>query len=341
MTSGPSSDRDERASIGQLGPSAELPPVTPTPSIPPAEMSVVRQDAPPPATPPAPPGSGIVAWLQRMPLGGRWALGLGLALLSGFIAVAWPSGWSGINYVLMLALALAAGITLTNWWAALALDAVTMAGAFVGMWVNVQVAPGQTILGLTGMDAVLSWFAFWAVFSVLPLLILFLGGVGLGKTLGLSLGRPHTPSAGEATASRWIAALAPALVSGYLAFNYSSVIQVDPTALAQGRNVWTSVVSLLIALVFSATCLLAGWLLRSWWGALAATIAYAGPPFVMFVWSGGYGVGKLAGWLVIRFTLYILLPAVVMSVIGTVLSMRSASRGGERQQRPQAGLLAT
>ncbi len=282
-----------------------------------------------------------MAWLRRMPLGGRWALGLGLALLSGFVAVAWPSGWSAINVVLMLALALAAGFALANWWAALALDAAAMVGAFIGIWLNVQVAPEQTVLGLTGMDAVLSWFAFWASFSALPLLILFLGGVGLGKTQGLALGQPQTLSADEARASRWIAALAPALVAGTLAFNNSGAIFVDPANLAQGRDVWASVMSLLVALALSTTCLLAGWLLRSWWGAVAATLMYTGP-ILLLAQFGGYGVSEfLSGWLTLRFTLYILLPAVVMSVIGAAIGMRGARRGGERPQQPRTPQLAT
>ncbi len=315
---------DERQPIRQDEPSAAPPPVAQ--STPPPDTRETLREAPPSTVspPPTPPGR-LGASIQRMPLAGRWALGLGLALLSGFLNRIFPSDWNDINVVLTLALALAAGMVLTNWWAALALDAAAMAGSFGGIWVSVQVAPGDTILGLTGMTAVLSGFAFWAAFSVLPFLILFLAGVGLGKLQGLTLGKPHALSAGEATASRWIAALAPILVAGFLAFNYSGVIFVNLTTIAQG-DLWRRVVSLLVALILSTTCLLAGWLLRAWWGIVVATVAYVGA--ALFA-SGGYGAGEfLGGWLMWPFALYIVLPALVMSVIGTAIGMNATRRGG-------------
>lgn len=321
---------DERQSLGQVGPPAEPPPATP--AIPPMDMGAVRQEAPPPATPPTPPGGGIVAWLQRMPLGGRWALGLGLAFLCGLAVMA--RGWSVMYLVVALALALAAGFALTNWWASLALDATAMVAGFVGAWVYyVQVSPGTKVFGLTGMALVLTAFAWFAAFFVLPLLVVFLGGVGLGKLQGLALGQPHALSAGEARVSRWIAALAPPLVAGLAAYSYSGVINVDLTNLAH-VDIGSGVVSLLATLVLSATCLLAGWLLRSWWGALATLVAYAGPAFVVAL---GFD-GILGAWLIIRFILYILVPAVVMTAIGTAIGMYGGRQGG---QRPRYTQLAT
>jgi hypothetical protein len=75
---------------------------------------------------------------------------------------------------------------------------------------------------------------------------------------------------------------------------------------------------ILYAIVIAATCLLAGWLLRSWWGCVVVSIAYL-CGFALAILPSGVST-------VVGFVLYIVLPAVVMSVIGTVIGMQRARR---------------
>ncbi len=73
------------------------------------------------------------------------------------------------------------------------------------------------------------------------------------------------------------------------------------------------------AIALSLTCLLAGWLLRSWLGFLIAVIVYvAAASLILTTSSGGDSTLLFASpgvWL------YIVLPAAVMSAVGTLLGM--------------------
>ncbi len=80
------------------------------------------------------------------------------------------------------------------------------------------------------------------------------------------------------------------------------------------------------AIALSLTCLLAGWLLRSWLGFLIAVIVYVAAASLILTSSGGGGTllfASLGVWL------YIVLPAAVMSAVGTLIGMWRAR--GARQ----------
>lgn len=88
-----------------------------------------------------------------------------------------------------------------------------------------------------------------------------------------------------------------------------------------------------LALLPALWCLAAGWLLRSWWGFVLAPVVYAGVTFLTSIGFGGLGGIDWAFW-TRGFALYIVLPAVVMSAIGTSIGMYRARRGGQ-QHTPQ------
>ena len=75
---------------------------------------------------------------------------------------------------------------------------------------------------------------------------------------------------------------------------------------------------ILFAILFAMTCLLAGWLLRSWWGCVVVSIVYVGGAALAILLFYPFSLSNLM--------LYIVLPAVVMSVIGTVIGMHRARR---------------
>ncbi len=141
-----------------------------------------------------------------MPLSWRWALGLGLAFLSGLAAFeALFGGFTAVGLIVMLivtlALALAAGFVLSSWGAGLALLIAAAAGGLVGSWVNVQASPTGTVEGLTGMGAVFVLFFWFAFFCLAPLVVILLTGVGIGKWRGMTLGKSHVRSVGDARVS--------------------------------------------------------------------------------------------------------------------------------------------
>lgn len=314
MTSGLHTDSDERQSLGQTSPPAE----------------------PPLATLPTPPGGRIAASVQRTPLGWRWALGLGLAFLSGFaylfsptmsvFTIPPPPVLLALGLIVTFALALAAGFVLSSWWSALALAVATTAGGLVVSWMMA----GGLIGASVEMNAVSLAFEWFALFWLGPLIAFLLAGVGIGKWRGITLGRPHALSASEATVSRWVAALALVIAGGLLASD-------GPIGLAYAGSligdVMINITGILLAIGVGATCLLAGWLWRSWWGFLMAPIVYVG---VAALVSQPYaGWGNWAAWWTMGVVEYIIAPAVVMSAIGTIIGMYRAGQRAQRPQRPQ------
>lgn len=326
---------DELPFVEQGQPPGEPP--SATPPGPSADATAAREETvlPPPAAPPMPPRGRLATSVQRMPLGGRWVLGLLLAFLSGVVILLTPYVglgsipyiWTALGFVVLFVLALAAGFVLSSWWAVLALVVAGAVGDFVGCWVFVLVSPAGTVEGLTGLAAALVAFLFLAVVTLPALIFFLLGGVGLGKHYGITLGQPHAQSTGEASVSRWIAALAPVVGAGYPAAS----VRFLPGA---QFGVEFTVSMILYAVVLSATCLFAGWLLRSWWGLVVVPVVYAGVAALasMLPWFGGGTDGS--GWIG-GFALYIVLPAVVMSAIGTAIGMYQARRVGPSAQQRQ------
>lgn len=309
---------DEQRPVEQGQPTGASPPATPP--APPSDMGAVRPEAAPPplAAPPAPPGGRLAARVQRMPPAGRWTLGLTLAFLSGVVYLFSPYvGFGNIPVVgtalailVLFVLALAAGFVLSSWGAVLALAVAALAGGVVASVVFALAAPSAG----EGLLAVVAF----ALLVLAPLILFLLAGVGLGKQQGIALGEPHALSAREAGVSRWIAALAPVLGAGYLAL---------PVGYIPGMQLGIefTISSILYAVVLAASCLLAGWLLRSWWGLVVAPVVYAGVA-LLATWVLGGG-GDWQVWLT-GYGLYIVLPAVVMSAVGTAIGMYRARRAG-------------
>lgn len=308
------SDQEERQALEQRGSFAEPPP-TPAPVI-----------------PPAPASGGIVARLQRMSPTSRWALGLGLAFVSG---LAWALTSTGLSVVInglvallllipivICAFALAAGFTLSSWSATPALLVASAAGGLLVSWLS-SLAYGGGDLGPFGVIL---------MFTGPQIIVFLLVGTALARRRGLALGRPHAPGNLESLASLWIVAIGPALVGAFLA------------GIAYGVGITSGdVLRILLLIALALTCLVGAWVARSWVGFIVVPLAYlVNATLVVMIWSAmgaaGPGSNLFQGIVQIEYVLYLVLPAVVMSAIGTAIGMY---RGGQRSQRPRYGQLAT
>ena len=186
-----------------------------------------------------------------------------------------------------------------------------------------QITPTEAGGGVTDISGVLLASGWFALLGLGPLIVMLFAGVGLGKRQGLTQSRTYELFPREVAVSRWIAAIAPLVAAGYLAPNVV-YIQGDAVSILTGS---------IFAIVLAATCLLAGWLLRSWWGFVLVPVVYAGVTFLTSIGFSGLGGIDWAFW-TRGFALYIVLPAVVMSAIGTAIGMYRARRGGQ-QHTPQ------
>ncbi len=84
-----------------------------------------------------------------------------------------------------------------------------------------------------------------------------------------------------------------------------------------------TLIAILSAAVPAVTCLVAGWLLRSWWGLVAAALVYTVVSAPLWTLFGGGGPAGMS-FLTFAFALCIVLPAVVMAAIGTAIGMYRA-----------------
>jgi len=299
--------------VGQERPAVEEPPATIEGTR--EQGDETTPSGVPTASPPMPPNGRLAASIQRMPLAWRWVLGLALAFLSGFVIVTLgnisPTA-TAFAGVIMVVLALAAGFVLGSWWSLLALAIASAVGAGIGSWVTVQMSPPGAFEGTTGMSAVLLVFFFYALGVQVPLILFLLAGTGIGKLQGITLGKPHALSTREASVSRWISALSLAITGGFVTLLFNSNI---PGLITQTGSVLEYLTVILFAFVFAVTCLLAGWLLRSWWGCVVVSIAYVCGSALLIMNFARVSFSIMVVW----FVLYSILPAVVMSVIGTVI----------------------
>lgn len=283
-------------------------------------------DEPPlPATPvtptTAPTRSRLAASIQRMPASGRWALGLSLAFLSGLAVLFAPyanastssSVQTAVALVGMCVLALAAGFVLSSWWAAPALAAFASAGGLMVSWGLTRASPGRADGDMGAID----WFI---QFALGPLLVFLLAGVGIGRQQGIALGRSDARKGKEANASLWIVAIGLMIATGYLA-------GITGVAYTGGSTAFRVIFGILNALALASTCLLSGWLLRSWQGLVVIPLVYAGVA-ALIVYRFGHGGVGLMPVLTAGFALYVVLPAVVMSAIGTAIGMYTTVRSG-------------
>ena len=322
---------DERKAIGQTEPPAEPPPAAPVPptgtmEVRLKESPMVTPPAPPPIAPPSPPRNRLVARIQQMPPGGRWVLGLTLALVAGFGFLFSPLFGIGVpmraDVLLALAvvLALVAGFVLSSWrwWAVLALADAGAVGGFVASWALTQ-ADRSRVVGGGDLGQALYGFGWFMLLGMLPLVVLLLVGIGLGKLGGMPPVPPHSLSTGAGRVGRWVAVLVPPLVAGLLAAG-SATIE-GPVS----RNIG----GLSAAILLAVPCFMAGWLLRSWWGAVAAPVIYSATATGVagLMASVGGGGGTISAFAVV---IYIVLPAVVMSAIGTAIGVFRANRAEQQ-----------
>lgn len=295
-------------------------------------MGQTEPPAPPPTAPPAPPQSAIVARLQRMPSNGRWALGLALAFVAGFGFLLSPLFGIGVpvraDVLLALAVvvALVAGFVLSSWrwWAVLALADAGAVGGFVASWALTQ-ADHSRVVGGGDLGRALYGFGWFMLLGMVPLVVLLLVGIGLGKRGGMTPVPPHALSTGAGRVGRWVAVLVPALMTGLLAANAATIE--GPVS----RNIG----GLAAAILLAVPCLMAGWLLHSWSAVVAAPVIYVatatGVAGLMASAGGGVGTNGISAFAVV---VYLVLPAVVMSAMGTAMGLYRARRA---EQRPRYG----
>jgi len=295
---------EDQPVVGQERPAVEESPA------PDAEARESRQKVTPAGVPsaaaPTPPSVRLAASIQRMPPAGRWALGLALAFLSIFMG--WVPGPGG--YALMMVLVLAAGFVLSSWWAMVPAAIAAAAGAFAESWILVQIMPAGWAEGSTGWGAVEVLLGFAAVFGTIPFFCLLAAGIGMSKCL-----QSQAPSPDKVLVS-WIVALCPVITGGLFAAQFGNMIGLLSMQLTGG--VLVLLAGILFAIMLAATCVPAGWLLRSVKGFVVTPLVYAGAALAGILIISLWSEFTLAGFAVLM-VFYILLPAGVMSAIGTAL----------------------
>lgn len=138
----------------------------------------------------------------------------------------------------------------------------------------------------------------------------------------------QTPSAG-----RWALGIALVVLGGLSWYLYGFVVAAFGFRLSEGQDFFTTLVAVVVAMLVAAvpalTCMASGWLLRSWWGLIATAVVYIAVSALLWVLAIGGGPGGMAFW-TIEFALYVVVPAVVISAIGTNIGMYNARHGGQR-----------
>lgn len=120
--------------------------------------------------------------------------------------------------------------------------------------------------------------------------------------------------------ARWAWAMGMAVFGGLVWWIYGFAVAAAGLKIGQAMDMTTTLIVMLVAAVPALTCLIAGWLLRSWAGLIMAAVVYVAVTAIMWVLAIGGGPGDMTFW-TIEFALYVGLPALVMSVIGTALGM--------------------
>ena len=133
---------------------------------------------------------------------------------------------------------------------------------------------------------------------------------------------PNYPSAAYRRPSRgrWAWSIGLVVLGGLAWWIYGFVLSSVGFSLGGGRDVFSILVSTLVAAVPALTCLVAGWLLRSWTGMIVAALVYMAASALMWMLAA---VGDLA---TAEFALYIVMPAVVLGAIGAAIGMAIAGR---------------
>ncbi len=126
------------------------------------------------------------------------------------------------------------------------------------------------------------------------------------------------------TRGRWLLGLGLAVLGGLSWWVYGFAVNAIGFSVS-GRDIGTILLATLVAAVPAVTCLVAGWLLRSWTGLFAATGVYVVVSAFMWVLAIGGGPGGMT-FLTGEFALYVVLPGVVLSAIGTLIGMSLVRR---------------
>jgi len=100
-------------------------------------------------------------------------------------------------------------------------------------------------------------------------------------------------------------------------------------------GVLSTLTGIFYAFVLAATCALASWLLRSSWGFVVAPAVYVCIAATTMCLVGGMSGSSV---FTVGFALYIVLPAMAMSAVGTAIGISPTERAGDQ---PGHGTLAT
>jgi hypothetical protein len=133
---------------------------------------------------------------------------------------------------------------------------------------------------------------------------------------------PVAPPRRGPSAGRWTWSIGLVVIGGLAWWIYGFVLGAVGFSLSGGRDVFSILVSTLVAAVPALTCLVAGWLLHSWPGMIVAALVYVAASALMWMLAA---VGDLV---TAEFALYVVLPAVVLSAIGTIIGRATAGRRG-------------
>lgn len=133
---------------------------------------------------------------------------------------------------------------------------------------------------------------------------------------------PVAPPRRGPSAGRWTWSIGLVVIGGLAWWIYGFVLGAVGFSLSGGRDVFSILVATLVAAVPALTCLVAGWLLRSWPGMIVAALVYVAASALMWMLAA---VGDLV---TAEFALYVVLPAVVLSAIGTIIGRATAGRRG-------------
>ncbi len=299
---------DERQTIEQGQP----------PPAPPPDTIEAHREAPPPTTPPpTPPRGRLAASVQRMPPGGRWALGIALTFVAGF---AWLLPMSHVSFVVVGALVLAAGVVFSTWWAVPLLAAVLTIGGWVASWVANQISPSPE-----GGEV----FGFFIVLGVIPGLAFLLIATAFGRQRGISSVIQERVDA--APTSQWLPAISLVAGGGFLAGVFTILFGLGGGG--GGLSIFFAVLVLL-----ATTCLAVGIRLHSWLGLIVASVVYVAVAVLseMLLWGPAHVSATI-----LAFVSYIVVPAVVFSAIGTIIGQRRQLGQGQSQQRAIAGVFAS
>lgn len=263
--------------------------------------------------------AGDVRAETREPLSGwRLALGAGLAFIAG-LTLLLPLLYLGTEFAFepvfaLLAVclvAIAAGYVSRSWWALPALVAALAAGGWAAgiVWEQVVSSPA----GGAGYGGA---YLYMLALILLPAAASLITGTVLGGMGRKALEGGRTATVVRSSPSQWALALSLPSAGGFFAGLYYF-------------SASTSLFDATVVLLASVTCLLAGFVLRSWLKLLVAPVAYlALTTFVSLYWVGAdFGLD---------FALFVALPAVLMSALGTALGMYAS-----RRKEPRRATLAS